>query len=460
MDDERNTREVLARYLRSRFEVFTAEDGVQAIELLKNRDFDLVLTDLRMPGAGGMNVLEATLSKANPPPCVVFTAYGSIENAVKAVKAGAADFVTKPVKLELLDETIRKVMDEAAEKKETASDAPSAPRSERSRNGARNAAASGGVVMLGNSPAMRELENQIRKVAPGRVTVLITGESGTGKEVAARMIHNYSGRIGLYVPVHCAALPGNLLESELFGHERGAFTGAVEMRKGRFELADKGTLMLDEIGEIDESIQVKLLRALESRTIERVGGSVPITCDVRLIAATNRDLEAMVKDGSFREDLYYRLNVVRLHLPPLRERREDIPVLANHFLTEAAADNARTVESISPEAMALLEKYPWPGNIRELKNCIERMVVFAENPVLTPADVPDEIKADFPLARSENMALALPHTEDAAGTLDDMEKKRIIQILEECGGNRTRAAEKLGISRRTLLRRIKEYGLN
>lgn len=454
VDDERNTREVLARYLRSRFEVFPAEDGVQAIELLKTRDFDLVLTDLRMPGAGGMSVLEATLSKARYTPCVVFTAYGSIENAVKAVKAGAADFVTKPVKLETLDEVIGKVLSEA-EKKTAAGRSGDGRELENAAKRAGGGSA-GSVRMLGDSPAIRELENQIRKVAPGRVTVLITGESGTGKEVAARMIHDLSGRTGLYVPVHCAALPGNLLESELFGHERGAFTGAVEMRKGRFELADKGTLMLDEIGEIDGNIQVKLLRALESRTIERVGGAEPIVCDARLVAATNRDLESMVSEGTFREDLYYRLNVVRLHLPALRERREDIPILAGHFLSVAAAENQRNVNAISPEAMELLVNYSWPGNIRELKNCVERMVVFAEGDVLGADDVPEEIR-NFAGSAVLN-GKTLPGGGADGGTLDEMEKNRILRTLNDCGGNRTRAAERLGISRRTLLRRLKDYG--
>ncbi len=452
VDDEKGTRDVLARYLGRRFAVTAAEDGAVALELLKKRDFDLVLTDLRMPGADGMSVLEATLGKAKKTPCVVFTAYGSVENAVRAVKSGAADFVTKPVKLEQLDKVISEVFG-AAEAEEHPGEAPSAAGAAEAQNGTK---------MLGVSPGITAMIEKIKKVAPGRATVLISGESGTGKEVAARLLHDFSGRKGLFIPIHCAALPGTLLESELFGHEKGAFTGAVEMRKGRFELADGGTILLDEIGEIDESVQIKLLRVLESRTVERLGSAVPVHCDARLVAATNKDLKKMVAEGKFREDLYYRLNVVQLNLPPLRERREDIAVLAGKFMREAAKDNDRNVEAISPEALRILEAYRWPGNVRELKNCIERMVVFANGPVLEVADVPEDIagvqSAAIPGGREEDVAAA----ESLSGgdlNIENMEKRQIMLALEECGNNRTRAAEKLGISRRTLLRRLKKYGI-
>lgn len=431
VDDELNTREVLGKYLKNRFEVTLADSGERAISLLQSHDFDLVLTDLRMPGTDGMSVLEATLSKGQYTPCVVFTAYGSIENAVKAVKAGAADFVAKPVKLNVLDEVIARVLQEKS--------AVSGARKEKS-------AMHSFMPVMGSSTKMKELTSLLMKVAASRSTVLITGESGTGKEVAARLIHNLSGRTGLFVPIHCAALPGNLLESELFGHEKGAFTGALDTRKGRFELADKGTILLDEVGEIDEHIQIKLLRVLESKTIERIGSADPIVCDARVIAATNRDLKQMVKDGKFREDLFYRINVVSIELPPLRERREDIPEFADRFLRESAEGNGKEVMKITPAAMTLLQNYNWPGNIRELKNCIERMVVFAAGTTLDTDDLPLELRSFSPAA--------------AMGTLESHEREQILKALEQCGGNRTRTADALGISRRTLLRRLKDYGIS
>ena len=319
-DDERGTLDAMCRYLKRRFDVTGVDNGVSAVEFIKNNDCDLVLTDLKMPGKDGMAVLEAALAKPTPPLCIILSAYGTVANAVEAVKRGAFDFVMKPVNLEqltlILDRALatRQLQSENRELKQKLSQG------------------SNYSNIVAQSQAMRSIMDLVKQVAPSRATVLLSGESGTGKEVIAQALHDFSGRSGKFVPVHCAALPATLLESELFGHEKGAFTGANESRKGRFELAAGGTLFLDEIGEIDPATQVKLLRVLENRTFERLGGSETLTCDARIVAATNRDLEKMVTEGTFREDLFYRLNVVTVSLPGLRERREDIPLLIKHFI--------------------------------------------------------------------------------------------------------------------------------
>ena len=450
VDDEYNTREALKRYLGRRFSVTAAADGGEAIEALKNRNFDLVLTDLRMPEVDGMGVLDAARAKAEPPLCILLTAYGSIGDAVAAVKHGAFDFIPKPVKLDLLEEKLNAAL-------ASRRDASRAESSSPTRSAA--AALPGGNAILPTDPAdpMSKVVETAGRVAATRSTVLLTGESGSGKEVIARTIHNRSGRTGLFVAVHCAALTATLLESELFGHEKGAFTGAVERRRGRFELADHGTIFLDEIGEIDAATQVKLLRVLESRSFERVGGDETIQVDVRLIAATNRDLKKMVAEGTFREDLYYRLAVVTLELPPLRERRGEIPTLAELFRAEFAEENARDVTGFTPEAMKLLCAYRWPGNIRELRNTVESMVVLAAGEILDVGDVPEAIRSAVadPTAGVPAAGKTLP-APAAGGTLEDTERALIARTLEECGGNVTRAAERLGISRRTLHRRLAE----
>lgn len=442
VDDEHNTREALARYLKGRFSVTTAADGEMAIELLKERNFDLVLTDLRMPNADGMSVLEATRSKADRPLCILLTAYGSIGDAVAAVKQGAFDFVPKPVKLDKLEEVI-----DAALASRRAAAAPEAAAPETEAAGEESDLV---FPVPGSADPMGRIMEMVATVAPTRSTVLLTGESGTGKEVIARLIHDRSGRTGYFVPVHCAALASTLLESELFGYEKGAFTGASERRKGRFELADHGTIFLDEIGEIDAATQVKLLRVLESRSFERVGGTETVKVDVRLIAATNRDLRKMVAEKSFREDLFYRLSVVNLELPPLRERREEIPVLIHRFIAEFARDNQRKVDGIEPDALARLVHYDWPGNIRELRNCIECMVVLAKGRKLSVADIPENIREARPVVPEEKTK-ELP-----VGTFEATERELIEKALAECNGNRTAAAKLLGISRRTLHRRLAE----
>ena len=443
VDDERSTLDAMCRFLRRRFEVTGANDGSEAVKLIAGNDYDLILTDLRMPGTDGMEVLEASLEKTPQPLCIILSAYGTVENAVEAVKRGAFDFVMKPVNLEqltlILDRALatRKLQSENRELK--------AKLSQEKKSG----------NIVATSRIMQSIMELVKQVAPSRATVLLTGESGTGKEVIAKALHDESFRTGKFVAVHCAALPATLLESELFGHEKGAYTGATEMRKGRFELAAGGTLFLDEIGEIDLSTQVKLLRVLESRTFERLGGSETLTSDVRIVAATNRDLAKMVAEGSFREDLYYRLNVVSIKLPGLRERKEDIPLLVRHFVNMVCADNNLPPLQITPEAMALLEKYDYPGNIRELRNTVERMVVLARTSTLDIADIPQPI-IDFQLNNSVHTPLNdIDHTEKL--DLNGNERKLIEQALSTAGGNRTKAAEILGISRRTLHRRLNEY---
>lgn len=444
VDDERSTLDAMCRFLRRRFEVTGADDGAEAVKLISGNDYDLILTDLRMPGTDGMKVLEASLAKNPQPLCIILSAYGTVENAVEAVKRGAFDFVMKPVNLEqlslILDRALatRKLQSENRELKEKLS------QEKKSSN------------IIAKSSVMQSIMELVKQVAPSRATVLLTGESGTGKEVIAKALHDESFRTGKFVAVHCAALPATLLESELFGHEKGAYTGANEMRKGRFELASGGTLFLDEIGEIDLSTQVKLLRVLESRTFERLGGTETLTSNVRIVAATNRDLAKMVAEGTFREDLYYRLNVVSINLPGLRERKEDIPLLVKHFVDIVCKDNDRSVLQITPQAMDLLEKYDYPGNIRELRNTVERMVVLARGDTLDTADLPPQIRD-----HKDNVhVLANPSaaTEESVKLdLGGNERKLIEQALISAKGNRTRAAEILGISRRTLHRRLNEY---
>lgn len=438
-DDERTTREALSRYLSRRFQITTAEDGTVALNLIKHNDYDFILTDLRMPGADGMEVLKSAISKKAETVVIVLSAYGTIESAVEALKLGAFDFVEKPINLNRLDIVLKR----AAESREL--------KLENNRLKSQLSGSFDWKEMVSASPAMHEVTEIIKQIAPSRSTVLITGESGSGKEIAAQAIHQLSRRNGPFVAVHCAALPATLLESELFGHERGAFTGAVEQKKGRFELAGSGTLFLDEIGEIDPQVQVKLLRVLETRTFERVGGTEPIHSDARLIAATNRDLYKMVQEGTFREDLFYRLDVVNIKMPPLREREEDIPILVKKFLDHFATENNRETMTISQEAMEILTQYPWPGNIRELRNCIERMVVLSRENHLDISDVPRNIRDASGGANTMIQA--------NGDTIDDHEKALILKTLDECGGNRTLAAKKLGISRRTLYRRLDEYNM-
>ncbi len=441
VDDEKNAREGLARALQRQYDVRLADNGQSALEALRAAPVDVLLSDVRMPGMDGLTLLQRAMAQSPQPVCIMLTAYGTIELAVEAMRRGAYDFMTKPINLDRLEILLKRALH--ARHVETENHALRAQLDQKF----------GLASLIGESPAMHEVFETIKQVAPARTTVLVTGESGTGKELVARAIHQLSPRAqGPYVAVHCAALSESLLESELFGHEKGAFTGATERRRGRFELADGGSLFLDEIGEIDASIQVKILRVLEERRFERVGGHETVDTDVRLIAATNRDLKQLVGQGKFREDLFYRLYVVVIHLPPLRERTGDLPLLVNHFLRHYAKENNREIEGLTPDAMDLLTAHPWPGNVRELRNVLERMVVLSRGPKLTVRELPPPLREQ---ARPAGIALA------GAGplNLDHAEKHLIVQALRRHDGNRSEAAHELGISRRTLHRKLNEYGL-
>ena len=437
VDDEKNTREGLRDSLEDDYEVYVAPDAAGARAVMETDRVDLLLTDLRLGADNGMELLGWALRQPHPPVCIMMTAYGGIESAVEAMKLGAYDFVTKPVNIDRLDLLIKRALRGNEIERENTLLREQIDK----RYGLDN--------FVGDSTAMTHVLETIKQVAPSRATVLISGESGTGKEVAAHAIHRLSPRQrGPFVAVHCAALSPQLLESELFGHEKGAFTGAGERRVGRFEQAAGGTLFLDEIGEIDAATQVKILRVLGERVFERVGGNKPVAADVRLLAATNRDLAKMVAEGKFREDLFFRLNVVQLHLPPLRDRREDIPLLAVHFLRESARENDKPHRELASEAMKALVAYDWPGNVRELRAAIEHGVVMAGGTKITLRDLPAAVRAAA-VDTAPRGPLPL--------NLGETELTLIRRALAECKNNRTLAAKKLGISRRTLHRKLREH---
>ncbi len=440
-DDERNAREGLARALRRSFEVLLADGGQQALELLQAQPVDALLSDVRMPGMDGLTLLQRALALQPAPVCIMLTAYGTIELAVEAMRRGAYDFMTKPINLDRLELVLQRALRARTVEQENRQLHEELD----SRYGLEN--------LIGESAPMQELFATIRQVADARATVLIEGESGTGKELVAHAIHRLGPRArGPYIAVHCAALSPTLLESELFGHEKGAFTGAAERRQGRFELADGGTLFLDEIGEIDPATQVKILRVLEERSFERVGGRETVHVDVRVIAATNRDLKKMVEEGTFREDLFFRLYVVNLRLPPLRERPGDLPLLIQHFVRHFAQENGKKLEGITPDAVSALAAHPWPGNVRELRNVIERMVVLARGDRLTARDLPPSFRP----TGGEASALV---PKGGPLSLEDAERQMIVRALKAHDNNVTRAAADLGISRRTLHRKLNEYNL-
>lgn len=447
VDDEKNTRDGLRRALSREYEVFAAESAAAALRILEENHIDLMLSDVRMPGGNGIELLKQVRSKYPSTACVLLTAYGSVETAVEAMKQGAHDFLTKPVNLDHLDMLIARTLQHASLLKEN----EELKRQLDSRYGLES--------IIGSSPAMERLFDVIRQAAPSQATVLIQGGSGTGKELVAQAMHRLSNcASGPFVAVHCAALSPTLLESELFGHEKGAFTGAVAQRRGRFEMANNGTLFLDEISEIDLATQVKLLRVLETRQFERVGGAETINVNIRVIAATNRDLRKYVDEGKFREDLYYRLNVIEINLPALKERTSDIPILCDHFIREFAERNQRKVTGISQGAVAALQAYDWPGNVRELRNTIEKMVVLARGEILEPEDVPENIKNSLLLKGVSLTTSTLPQTAVVGEeSLADMEKRKILDALNAAGGNKSKAAEALGISRRTLHRKLNEW---
>ncbi|HIG56856.1 MAG TPA: sigma-54-dependent Fis family transcriptional regulator [Candidatus Handelsmanbacteria bacterium] len=443
IDDEASQREAVGGYLRKRgFTVLQADNGRRGLEILQGQVVDLVITDLRMPELDGMGVLEAA-RQTNPDIGVVLvTAFGSVDGAVDAMQEGAFHYLEKPIDLDELDE----IVDRALERSHLVSE------NELLRERIGGGAQFGGIIA--RDPAMEEALNIVARAAPSRATVLVMGESGTGKELVARAVHDASPRADKpFVGVNCAALNKGLIESELFGHEKGAFTGATDRRVGRFEQASGGTLFIDELAEIPAEVQVKLLRVLQERKIERVGSGAEIEVDVRLIGATHRDLQGLVADGEFREDLFYRLNVVSVQLPPLRSRKRDIPVLVEHFLARYAEENAKSVEGVSKEAMDLLMRYVYPGNVRELQNIIERAVVMARGDVVTKNDLSLEGQ------EMQSAAESLPSGTTLSEQVEDLEKKAIAEALQQANGIQSRAADSLGLTERNLRYKLKKYGL-
>ncbi|MGN6387464.1 MAG: sigma-54-dependent transcriptional regulator [Verrucomicrobiota bacterium] len=444
VDDEKTQREGLRAALEDEFEIYLADSAAAAMDLLEREHFAVMLTDFRMPSEDGIKLITRAKSLPKPPICILMTAYGSEDTAVEAIKRGADDYIPKAkLNIDELEFRIRRALRQQKLETENTSLRQQLDK----QYGLEN--------IIGESQPMQEIFDLVRQVAPAQTTVLITGESGTGKELVARAIHQLSPRARQpMVIVHCAALPATLLESELFGHEKGAFTGAHERRIGRVEQAQGGTLFLDEIGEIDPAIQIKLLRFLGERTFERVGSSKTQIADVRLIAATNKNLAEMVRQGNFREDLFYRLNVVPIYMPPLRERKEDIPMLAHAFLKEFAIKNNKPVSEFESAAMDALMTYNWPGNVRELRAAVEGAVVLGRKDRVTLRDLPATIRnfvAGIP-SGGTGMAPATMNVEEA-------EKQLIARALHESKGNRTEAAHKLGMSRRTLHRKLHKYHL-
>ena len=453
VDDEEPTRRILKLNLQDRYQVLLARNGEEALQQLSQTPVDVLVTDMRMPGLSGLDLLKQVHERWPDLPVIVVTAYGTIENAVEAMRQGAYDYLQKPIKIAelevLLEKTLRyrRTLDENVKL-----------RAELRRvRGIEN--------ILTADPKMQALLSQLQRVAPTKATVLIEGESGTGKELFARALHALSDRAdGPFVDVNCGAIPHELLESELFGHEKGAFTGAVSTRKGKFELADGGTLFLDEIGELEKELQVKLLRAIEEERFTRVGGTEPISVDIRLVAATNRDLQAEVRAGHFRQDLYYRLNVVRFRIPPLRERLEDIPLLVRHFLKKHEATAHHHVEEVDPEVLEILARHPWPGNVRELENAILRAMLLDRDGRLTVEDLPEEIREGVDTTSVGSLL-----------TKDDLQRERERQWqklserlerqfleagLRRTGGNISELSRQTGYSRRQLQNLLRKHNLN
>ena len=438
IDDEKNIREGLAAALEMEgYMVALAADGKQGLARMVKGDIDLVITDLRMPEVSGEQVLAKVAAENPGVPVIVLTGHGSIDSAVEAMRNGAYDFLTKPLNLDQLILIVKR----ALESRELAIKHRELLEQLNSRKSFES--------IIGKSAEMQKIFATVRKAADSKASVLITGESGVGKELIANALHNLSPRRDKpLIKVHCAALSENLLESELFGHEKGAFTGAVARKRGRFELAAGGTIFLDEIGEIDQNVQIKILRVLQDKRFERVGGEETIEVDVRVIAATNRDLDKEIAAGRFREDLYYRLNVVHIHVPPLRERRDDIPLLIASFLQEFAKENGKNIEGIDARARSALYKFDWPGNIRQLRNCLESAVVMCSSSVITSEDLPPSIAGS-----GEDALISIP----AGIPMEEAEKILIQQNLAINKGNKSKTADILGIGRKTLHRKLDEY---
>lgn len=440
IDDEKNIREGLGTALEmDGYKVFLAADGNEGMEFVNRGDMDLVITDLRMPGLSGEEVLSRVSSQSPGLPVIVLTGHGTIETAVEAMRKGAYDFLTKPVNLDRLSLLAKR----ALETRELSLQHTVLKQEVEGKLSFEN--------MIGKSPELQKVFDLVKRVAPSKASVLITGESGVGKEMIANALHNLSPRKNKpFIKVHCASLSENLLESELFGHEKGAFTGAIARKRGRFELAHEGTLFLDEIGEIDQNVQVKILRVIQEKKFERVGGEETIEVDVRIITATNRNLEEEIKKGNFREDLYYRLNVVNINVPPLRNRKEDIPVMMNNFMHEFAEENGKKIDSIDIRARNALFSYDWPGNVRELRNCMEGAVVMAQGNTIKLEDLPPGI-----VKSADNSFMRVP----LGTSMEQIEKQVIQENLVANKGNKTKTALLLGIGRKTLHRKLEEYGI-
>lgn len=441
IDDEQNIREGLATALEmDGYNVATAVNGKDGLEYVVAHEVDLVITDLRMPEVSGEDVLSRVVAEYPGVPVIVLTGHGSVETAVDAMRAGAYDFLTKPLNLDRLSLLVKRALrsrEMILQQRELEAELAGKKTFEH---------------IIGKSPAMLKNFDVMRKVAPTKASVLITGESGVGKELIANALHNLSPRKNAsFVKVHCASLAESLLESELFGHEKGAFTGAVSRKRGRFELADGGSLFLDEIGEINQQVQIKILRVLQEKKFERVGGEETIEVDVRIIAATNRDLEKEVEAGRFREDLFYRLNVVRIHVPPLRERKDDIPMMVASFIKEFAAENQKKIEGIDSKARNILYSYDWPGNVRQLRNSIESAVVMADKNIITADDLPPGI-----MPGHEGQFIKIP----VGTTVAEAEREVILQTLAANNGNKSKTADMLEIGRKTLHRKLNEYGVD
>ena len=447
VDDEKHTREGLELALEDDYDVYLAENPEEAFNLLDAESFDVVLTDLKMAGKSGMKVIDRAIQLPNRPVCIMMTAYGTVDVAVEAMKRGAYDFLTKPVNLEKLELLIGRALEVRKTKEENA-DLHERLDKKYSFEG-----------IIGESGSLAAVLERVRLVAPANTTVLLEGETGTGKELIAQSLHQNSNRAREpFVSVHCAALPSNLLESELFGHEKGAFTGASEKRIGRFEAAHGGTLFLDEIGEIDASTQVKLLRFLESKTFERVGSIQPVQVDVRLVCATNKDLRAMVRKGEFREDLYFRLDVVKIELPPLRDRVDDIPLLLGHFLDQFAEENKLPKINLTTKALSVLQAYRWPGNIRELRNFCENLVVLKQGGEVNEYDLdPRFLHTQEPDTEGEDALTPMYVPPSGLLSKEENEKRLLRNALVQSHGNRTKAAQLMGISRRTLHRKLVKW---
>ncbi|OQY33865.1 MAG: transcriptional regulator [Spirochaetaceae bacterium 4572_59] len=443
VDDEKNIRMGLGKALElDGYTIFLAEDGNEAMKIMVKTDIDLVVTDLRMPKLSGEELLKKVSSAYPTVPVIILTGHGTVENAVNAMRDGAYDFLTKPLNLDRLSLLVKRALSSrelVLKHRELQAEVARLESKKESSN------------FIGKSVQMQKVFELISQVASTKASVLITGESGVGKEMVAEALHKQSNRKdNSLVKVHCAALTESLLESELFGHEKGAFTGAVTQRKGRFELSDKGSIFLDEIGEINQSIQIKILRVLQEREFERVGGMNTVKIDTRLITATNRDLKKEIADGNFREDLYYRLNVVNIHIPPLRERTDDIPLMASAFLKEFAEENGKSIEGIDNKAAMALYNYSWPGNVRELRNCMESAVVLSKGHFIMPEDLPPSV-----VEGSEDGYIKIK----LGSNMAESEKAIIRSTLNYVNGNKSRAAEILGIGRKTLHRKIHDFGL-